>query len=349
MTKEQARDVMRDYLSGLLHQWNKKGGLTFKGVAVTDRHIARFVRSVKLMEAPEDTDRADYSVARDVFPFCGIFEGAADKGGYRRFYFGNTAVGAHRFRVLLEEGEFPEGKEVCHDCDRPGCVIHVALGGHTENMQTQAERGRQNYASTLSERRRRQVVRLYGDFPLKTIQKLLKREGVNISTRQIMRIGNGRCWPEEWQAVVASMTPTWVQFAKAMGSWNEETMETHRKRILQSRPVRLGTNAPNTKLTREQVIALRADFCSCDFSLMQLARKYSIYRQTVSDVVLGKTYSDVEGIVSSEHYSVVMKEARERRLLASPRYNDDEQSHHYGVNAGDGLPCPFTIRRVALS
>jgi hypothetical protein len=56
MTKEQARAAMCEHLSGLLHQWNKQGGLTFKSVRVTNLHIVRFMRSVKFKEAPTDTD-----------------------------------------------------------------------------------------------------------------------------------------------------------------------------------------------------------------------------------------------------------------------------------------------------
>ena len=317
MTKQQARSATYGYLCGRFDHWDQQGGLTHNGARVMKAYIAKFVKSLSWKAAPGDTDCADYSAARSVFPFCGMFNGKPDKAGYRRFYFGGTFIGAHRFLTLLEEGRLPPHMHVCHQCDRPGCVIHVVLGTPAENTSAQIERGRKNCASRLTDKQRRLVIRLYDDFSPAAIQGLLKREGVQISTRQIIRIGTGKSWPDEWQALIDSMTAVEVQFSKAMGTWKstdqENGMEIQQKRILQIRPLKLGVKAPNAKLTREEVTSLRADFLSCNFSLVQLAKRYSIYRQTVSDIVLGKTYGDVEGIVSSEQYSAVMKQARERR------------------------------------
>lgn len=74
---------------------------------------------------------------------CWFWQGYTDDDGYGYHYDDDgRPVLAHRWSVKLD-GRDPDGSEVMHECDAPGCVnpAHLAIGNHAQNMADASDRG----------------------------------------------------------------------------------------------------------------------------------------------------------------------------------------------------------------
>lgn len=78
---------------------------------------------------------------------CWLWTGARSGDGYGSINIGGAdgkALGAHRVAWELTHGPVPEGREVRHRCDNPGCCRpdHLELGSHRDNVQDMLDRNR---------------------------------------------------------------------------------------------------------------------------------------------------------------------------------------------------------------
>lgn len=74
---------------------------------------------------------------------CWNFKGASIRG-YRQLHVNGRATYAHRYSYEIHNGPIPEGHEVMHICDNPGCVnpSHLRIGTERQNMEDMCLKGR---------------------------------------------------------------------------------------------------------------------------------------------------------------------------------------------------------------
>jgi hypothetical protein len=78
---------------------------------------------------------------------CWEWRGHRMNHGYGSIVVGGKRILAHRLAYELTYGPIPDGLDILHHCDNPGCVRpeHLRAGTHTENMQDKMARGRANH------------------------------------------------------------------------------------------------------------------------------------------------------------------------------------------------------------
>ena len=69
---------------------------------------------------------------------------AKSTAGYGQIRINDIAIYVHRLVVSLVRGQLPDGTEVCHSCDNPGCVSpeHLYVGNRRSNAGDMVSRGR---------------------------------------------------------------------------------------------------------------------------------------------------------------------------------------------------------------
>lgn len=102
---------------------------------------------------------------------CWLWRGHKDRLGYGHFRsaaLASSGVLTHRYSWFLHFGLVPDGLDVCHKCDVPGCVNprHLFVGTHTDNMRDMFAKGRrriphgsQNPNAILTEKDVREIRR----------------------------------------------------------------------------------------------------------------------------------------------------------------------------------------------
>jgi hypothetical protein len=75
---------------------------------------------------------------------CWMWIGSRSPDGYGRISVNRKNKNAHRIAWELVYGKIPEGMQVLHHCDNPGCVFigHLFLGTQQDNMRDRSNKGR---------------------------------------------------------------------------------------------------------------------------------------------------------------------------------------------------------------
>ena len=75
---------------------------------------------------------------------CWEWTGVKNQDGYGRVRVNGKLLSAHRVVYAQLYGPIPEGLNVLHNCDNPGCVnpTHLRLGTQTDNLHDAYDRER---------------------------------------------------------------------------------------------------------------------------------------------------------------------------------------------------------------
>lgn len=139
-----------------------------------------------------------WSVQRDE-ESCWDWVGFAHPKGYGHLTVKGKLFKSHRASYEAYNGPIPEGLQVLHQCDNPGCVNpnHLFLGTHLDNMKDKAKKmrapamvGELNPYHLLSEADVREILRLrrMGERGVDVAKQF------NVSQCTVSAIVTGRNW-----------------------------------------------------------------------------------------------------------------------------------------------------------
>ena len=125
---------------------------------------------------------------------CWLWQSTKATGGYGTFSFEGKKIAVHRWAYKWFNGPIPEGHDVMHSCDNPGCVNpkHLETGTRSDNMKQCAARGRHvsnRGTPSLTPKEVREIRKLKGSYEYAVIGEMYGVTAGNIS-----HIMNGRSW-----------------------------------------------------------------------------------------------------------------------------------------------------------
>lgn len=132
---------------------------------------------------------------------CWEWQKSKFPNGYGQTKVERKGTGAHRASWIAFNGPIPEGMQVCHKCDNPGCVNpdHLFVGTGLENIQDSTRKGRRfkpfgvlQGAHKLTEDMVQHIKSLPKPVTMKQAKELGKQFSIN--PFHVYRIRSGKRW-----------------------------------------------------------------------------------------------------------------------------------------------------------
>lgn len=199
---------------------------------------------------------------------CWEYQGHLNKSGYGIFGVWSPrsrqhrTVLAHRQAYALWHGAVPKDLCVRHKCDNRACCnpAHLVPGTQLDNMTDMVERGRNTSVLTESQVIAIREAYLNGAVKQKTLAAML-----GVTRAAISSAIKGKNW-------------------RRLG-----TPETEKLRIAYRRGRASGESHPASKLSDEEVRAIRRAYAAGGMTQKELARAYGIKQPQVSAIILERS------------------------------------------------------------
>lgn len=284
-----------------------------------------------------DRDRQRFESKVERSDGCWLWKGWTRDGiGYGRFNISfqtdyGSATGqfaAHRVAYALTNGPISPGYDVLHSCDVPACVnpAHLRLGTDADNAWDKTLRGRHPRGSrvpgvTLPKRvlptrsGERHTAAKCSDEQVRQMRKRYANDETLTATKLADELGMSK------QSVTGILTGL---FRKAAGG------PTGKVRAI------FGARVPNAKLSEAVVGELRALYATCQWTIYELAAKFGIAPQTVSNIIRFKTWKHVAEttgmFVRPGHRKLTKAQATKIRQRYAAGVSQQRLAKDYGVS-----------------
>lgn len=93
---------------------------------------------------PEEQSRFWSKVQKKSDDECWEWMASKNRKGYGQFWLRRGFFSSHRTAYSIANGTPPEGLQICHTCDNPGCVNarHLFVGTHQDNVDDKVRKNR---------------------------------------------------------------------------------------------------------------------------------------------------------------------------------------------------------------
>jgi Mor family transcriptional regulator len=207
---------------------------------------------------------------------CWYWIGGKGRGGYGQMKVDGKMKGTHRVSYECFRGDIPEGMCVLHACDVPACVnpAHLFVGTTQDNVDDKMAKGRLKPNP--------------GD----------KNGNSKITEDDVLKIREASAAGESYDSIAKRfpVDKTNIGYIVRRKTWAHVHMNkdnAYDREVQGRRCVHPGEKNGNSKITEADVLKIRAESAAGE-SNTSIAKRFSVSNQSVSNIVLRKSWTHVQ-------------------------------------------------------